>query len=145
MNLLNFQLSPFSHSLCPSTAGSSLSSVPFTVFCLELSGSRWFPPLLCSLAIFCLVHPLDLLPLHVCYSVQCLVHLLSVILYVWPISIFVSVYILYCQLSLFFFLMSEHGTLSTEVSPMKSAKVSCLILTTEWNDCAIVGRKTETE
>ena len=82
--------------LCPSIAGCSPPLVSSIVFCLLLSCSWWFPPsLLRRLAIFCLV------VLLICYLslVATLCSFLSTdspsfLLYVQPISTFVSVCIL---------------------------------------------------
>ena len=91
--------------LCPSTAGCSPPSMSSIVVCLLLSKSRWFPPsLLCHLAIFCLVvlwaSSLSLVAtLCVALSTYCSL----VLLYDRPISIFISVCILWHRWSLFFF------------------------------------------
>ena len=50
----NFHLSP---KFCSSTSRCSLPWITSIVFCLVLSCSKWFPPLLCRLAIFFLVVP----------------------------------------------------------------------------------------
>ena len=90
--------------LCPSTVGCSPPSVPSIVLCLLLSCSRWFPPsLLCHLAIFYLVIPLiSSLSLVASLCSVWSTYYPSFLLHVWPISFFVSVCILKCQLSLFF-------------------------------------------
>ena len=87
-----FHLSP---RLYPSTAGRSPPSMSSIVFCLLLSCSRWFPPPLLCLAIFCLVVLLI-------SSLSLVATLCSVwptdcpsfLLHVRPISTFVSVRIL---------------------------------------------------
>ena len=93
----------FAFHLCLSTAGCSPPSVSSIVSCLLLSCSRLFPPsLLRRLAIFCMVVLLS-------SSLSLVATLCSVwptycptfLLYVRPISTFVSVCILQCQL--FFF------------------------------------------
>ena len=86
--------------LCQSTAGCSPPSMSFTVFCLSLSCSRWFP-LPCFVVLpfsAWSTSTLDLFPLLGCHSVQRLVHVLSFILaiiYVRPISTFTPVCILH--------------------------------------------------
>ena len=84
------------------TAGCSPPSVPSIVIWLLLTCSRWFPPsLLCRLDIFYLIVPLvsSLSLVATLYSVWS-TYCPSFLLYVRPISTFVSVCIL-CQLSLF--------------------------------------------
>ena len=90
--------------LCLSSAECSPPSVPSIVFCLLLSCSRWFPPSLpCHLAIFYLGVPfISSLSLVATLCSVWFIYCLSFLLYVRPISIFVSVCIISRQLSLFF-------------------------------------------
>ena len=79
-------------------------------------------------------HPLDFFPLLGCHSVQHLVHLLSFILAVWrPISTFVSVCTLWCQLSLFF-----SWFLSLVLQPKMFS--SCDALPYHWNPTSMAER-----
>ena len=86
-----FPVSPFTR-LCPSPAGCSSPSMSSIVLCLLLSCSRWFPPsLLCRLAIVIYISSLSLVAtLCSVWSTYCP----SFLLYVRPISTFVSVCIL---------------------------------------------------
>ena len=90
--------------LCPSTAGCSPPSMSSIVVCLLLSWSRWFPAfLLCHLAIFCLVIPLiSSFSLVATLCSVCSTYCPSFLLYHRPIFTFVSVCILWYQLSLLF-------------------------------------------
>ena len=102
--VLSSYLSHFSCRRCLSTAGCNPPTVPSVVLCWLLFCSRWFPPsLLHCLAIICLVvlliFSLSLVAtLCIFWSTYCP----SFLLYVLPISTFIAVYILYCQISLFF-------------------------------------------
>ena len=82
--------------LCPSTAGCIPPSMPSFVLCLLLSCSSWFlPSLLCRLAIFCLV--ISLISSLSLVATLCSVwstYCPSFLLYVQPISIFVSICVL---------------------------------------------------
>ena len=100
-HLFTFHLSP---RLCPFSALCSPPSMPSIVLCLLPFCSRWFPPsLLCRLAIFYLVVPLiSSLSLVATLCSVCSSYCPSFLLYVQPISTFVSVCILECQLSVFF-------------------------------------------
>ena len=106
-----FHLSP---RLCPSTAGCSPPSMSPIVLCLLLYCFRWFPPsFLCHLAIFCivvlLISSLSLVAaLCSVWSTYCP----SFLLYVQPISTFVSVCILEMTTVFVCFLISERGILS---------------------------------
>ena len=97
-----FQIRLLKSSSSSSTAACSPPSMS-SIVCLLLSSSRWFTPLLCRLAIFRLAVPLISslsLVASLCsvWSTYCP----SFLLYDRPISTFVSVCILWYQLSLFF-------------------------------------------
>ena len=116
------------------------------VFCLLLSCSRWLPfSLLCRLAIFCMV----VLLISSLYLVASLcsvwsTYCLSFLLYVRPISTFVSVCILQCHFFVLF-LISEHGILSCSFRPniflsialwaVLSLLVNCLSRDHVWQPC----------